>query len=47
MTYLRLIRLTLEVRELDFLESVPPGHGLELGGGLSNLSNLSHLMFSL
>ena len=47
MTYARLIRLTLEVRELDFLEAVPPGHGLELGGGLSNLSNLSHLMISL
>ena len=47
MTYARLIRLTLEVRELDFLEAVPPGHGLELRGGLSNLSNLSHLIFSL
>ena len=36
--------LTLEVGELDFLEAVPPGHSLELGGRLSNLSNLSHLI---
>ena len=33
---------TLEVRELNFLEAVPPGHGLEKGGWLSNLGYFSH-----
>ena len=37
---LGVLRVTLEVGELDFLKAVPPGHGLELGSGVSDSSNL-------